>query len=256
MSRTLLSLCLCGAALATANILILQRPTCPVGRTESSAADKGASSTTTDIVSTAKGKPPQASKAAALSTASSEPPEAKRSQAERPAAKPPAPASKNADVTGSVKQPANTQKPAPPSQDQLAAVIDPPAKVEDEPEEWADVTLAARAHNAPSVSAPIVRYYRLGTRLKVVGRESGWIKVVDPTTSKEGWIYEKYLTPRKGRDQKSSQAESEMLNHPNIAASPQGGSDARQYRPRKSGWRWYRWRRSAVGFAINVYPGW
>jgi hypothetical protein len=42
MNRALLSLCLCGAALATANVLIMQRPTCPSGGTEVAATDKNA----------------------------------------------------------------------------------------------------------------------------------------------------------------------------------------------------------------------
>ena len=65
MNKALLSLCLFGAALATANILIMQRPTCSSAGTEVAVADKDASSPQTGAISTAKGKPAQAPKAAA-----------------------------------------------------------------------------------------------------------------------------------------------------------------------------------------------
>jgi hypothetical protein len=89
-------------------------------------------------------------------------------------------------------------------------------------------------------------FYRVGTRLKVIGREPGWIKVVDPSASKEGWIYEKYVTPKEGPDQKQAgllqqsqrQAAADMPNNMNVSP-PQPEPYARSYRPRH-GWRWYR----------------
>lgn len=237
MNNTLLSLCLFGAALATANILIMQRPTCPSAGKDVAVADKHASSPQTEAISTAKAKPAQAPKAAA---------------------KKPAPAPNDVQVTGSVKQTDKTQratdkKPASASRAQLAEIRAGPAKVGDEPAEWAEVTLAAKVHNAPSVSAPIVRHYRVGTKLRVIDRAPGWIKVVDPTTSKEGWIYEKYLSPIEDPDQeKSAQVESKMRDDSNVVAPAQSG--ARPYRLRKYGWR--RYPRPPVGFAIRVYPGW
>jgi Bacterial SH3 domain len=59
--------------------------------------------------------------------------------------------------------------------------------------EWVTVTLAARVHAQGSVSSAIVRIYRPGTNLQVVGREGGWLRVSDPTTQKGGWVLEKYL---------------------------------------------------------------
>ena len=64
MNKVSLPLCLFGAALATANILIMQRPTCSSAGAEIAAADKTTSSTQPEAVSTAKGKPAQAPKAA------------------------------------------------------------------------------------------------------------------------------------------------------------------------------------------------
>ena len=120
--------------------------------------------------------------------------QSERPQAPKPAvnmAKPPVPkaaaspsaAPRDVQVTGSVGRTPQTpgprgEKPASVSQVQLAEVTAGPAKAEGEPGEWAEVSLAAKVHNAPSVSSPTVRLYRVGTRLKVIGREHGWIKVV------------------------------------------------------------------------------
>ena len=54
MNKVSLPLCLFGAALATANILIMQRPTCSSAGAEVAAADKTTSSTQPEAVSTAK----------------------------------------------------------------------------------------------------------------------------------------------------------------------------------------------------------
>jgi hypothetical protein len=59
--------------------------------------------------------------------------------------------------------------------------------------ELAKVVLAAEMHSEGSVSAPMVRYYRPGTELQVVGQVDGWFQVSDPVTQERGWIFEKYL---------------------------------------------------------------
>jgi hypothetical protein len=169
------------------------------------------------------------------------------------------------DRTGSVDQ--KTRKPSEKSglvsQSELA---DQQVKVDDD-EHWAEVALAARVHSAASVSSPTVRYYRVGTRLKVIDRQSGWIKVIDPTTSAQGWIYEKYLMLKEGSDkkqiegpgqsQKSAQLGSKVPDDPNLVAPVQPGSYVRPYNPRKNGWRrHYRYVWPPAGLAIRVYPGW
>ncbi len=61
--------------------------------------------------------------------------------------------------------------------------------------QWVTTSLAAALHSGPSVSAPIVAYYPVGTVLRTAGQQSGWVKAVDPATSQQGWIYQIYLTP-------------------------------------------------------------
>jgi Bacterial SH3 domain len=255
MNRALLSLCVFGAGLATANILIMQRPTCPSRGVEAAAAYKERPSTkkVETVSAAATDKPTQALKAAATTPVPASKDEAAKAAHGMPSeaspqakhalkpANPSVQAPKDADTTGSVKETAkkpNGEK----------------TKIEDEPEQWAEVTLPAKVHNAPSVSSPTVRYYRVGTRLKVVGRESGWINIVDPTTSKEGWIYEKYLTPNEGPDQKKSAQAASNEPDDSVGAPPPPGPHARPYRPRKYGWKRYRY--PPVEFAIGVYRRW
>jgi hypothetical protein len=256
MNRAVLSLCLFGAALATANVLIMQRPTCPSGGAKVFAAYKETSPGAAAAPAQAtKTKPAQAPKDKVVNPAEGKPTKTLD-------AKPVAP--KDLDQTGSVNQTTQKQseKPALVSPTELG---DQQVKAGDD-EQWAEVVLAARAHSAASVSSPTVRHYRVGTRLKVIDRESSWIKVIDPTTSNQGWIYEKYLMLKEASDQKqvegpgqsqrSAQAESKMPDDPNLAAPPQPGSYVRPY-TRKQGWRRpYRFVWPPVGLAIRVYPGW
>lgn len=67
-----------------------------------------------------------------------------------------------------------------------------------QPVEWAKVILAARMHSESSISSSTARFYRPGTVLQVVGREDGWVELIDPTSRESGWVLEKYLGPADG----------------------------------------------------------
>src|SRR5262245_17013373 len=62
------------------------------------------------------------------------------------------------------------------------------------PEEmsWVVVIRFATVHSGPSVSAPTVRFYLVGTELQLIDHQYGWFEVLDPATSQRGWIYERY----------------------------------------------------------------
>jgi hypothetical protein len=270
MNRAVLSLCLFGTGLATANILIMQRPSCPSGGANVFAAYEATSPGTLSAApaQAAKAKPAQAPKDQAAAnpaegkpakTADAKPAEAKPatpSDAKPVAAKDLAP--KDLDQTGSVNQKTQERSEKP------IAKTDPgdrEVKVGGD-EQWAEVVLAANVHSAASVASPTVRHYRVGTRLKVIDRDSSWIKVVDPTTSNQGWIYEKYLMLKEGsvegpgQSQRTALAESQAPDGPDLAAPAQPGPNARPY-TRKQGWRRpYRFVLPPVGLAIRVYPGW
>ena len=58
---------------------------------------------------------------------------------------------------------------------------------------WVTVLLPARVHTGPSVDTPITQFYAVGTPLHARRYWNDWIEVVEPGTSKSGWIYRKYL---------------------------------------------------------------
>ena len=108
MNRAVLSLCVFGAALATANILIMQRPTC-TSETDVVAAFKE----TAPAIITAKGKPAQGAKSAekpqALKNKAADPANGKAAQTSQAATMKPAAPPKGVDRTGSVNH--KPQKP-------------------------------------------------------------------------------------------------------------------------------------------------
>jgi hypothetical protein len=57
---------------------------------------------------------------------------------------------------------------------------------------WFVVSRAARLHAGPSVSSPTVHLYPVGTELRSIDYQQGWFRVLDPATSRTGWIYERY----------------------------------------------------------------
>ena len=203
MNRLLLSLCLLGAALATANTLLLQRSACPAVDTEM---------------------------AALSSVRTIAPPKAHGSTLPRKATdKTLAVASQ--DITGALRS-NETTVPGP-----LDKVGSKPSKTGNQIAEWSEVSVAAKVHTEPSVEAPIVGYYHVGTKLRVLERQADWTKIVDPVTSKRGWIYGKYLIPRNG----PSQLQAEIRQPPTLSARQR---------------RWYGAQRPKFRIVFGVYPRW
>ena len=90
----------------------------------------------------------------------------------------------------------------------------------------ARVILAAKAHSEASVSSPITKFYPIGTELQIVGRESGWIELLDPATQERGFVFEKYLVAIDGPSpaRTLTQASAEPLP----AVAPKAASPAAQ----------------------------
>ena len=87
------------------------------------------------------------------------------------------------------------------SEDNQGAPLPPPGEnsepsappvPESEEANWVVVIRGATVHSGPSVSAPTVRFYSIGTELQLIDYQHGWFQVLDPVTSQRGWIYEKY----------------------------------------------------------------
>jgi hypothetical protein len=68
----------------------------------------------------------------------------------------------------------------------------PVPKGENEEANWVFVIRGATVHSGPSVSAPTVRLYSVGTELQLIDYQQGWFQVLDPVTAQREWIYEKY----------------------------------------------------------------
>jgi hypothetical protein len=58
---------------------------------------------------------------------------------------------------------------------------------------WVIVLLPARVHTGPSVDTPITDFYPIGTPLRATGYQRDWFEIIEPSSSKSGWIYRKYL---------------------------------------------------------------
>ena len=61
--------------------------------------------------------------------------------------------------------------------------------------EWVEVTDAVNMRTGPSSANPVLQVQLEGAQLRVASRDGKWIEVVDPNTSREGWVYEKFVKP-------------------------------------------------------------
>ena len=75
------------------------------------------------------------------------------------------------------------------------AIIEKPAAavLPETPSTWVIVLLPARVHTGPSVDTPISHFYPVGTPLRATRYQRDWFEIIEPSTSKTGWIYRKYL---------------------------------------------------------------
>lgn len=60
-------------------------------------------------------------------------------------------------------------------------------------EEWMEVKTPVNIRKAPSSTAGSDKVALTGTKLRVVGREGNWIRIADPDTAQEGYIYKRFL---------------------------------------------------------------
>jgi hypothetical protein len=98
------------------------------------------------------------------------------------------------------------------------------------PPESAKVTIAARAHSAPSISSPIVHFYSRGTPLQVLDRENGWVQVADRTSGESGWVLDQYLIETGGNGTQTVLETSKGLTEP-VVTKPMPSARKRVRRP-------------------------
>jgi len=63
---------------------------------------------------------------------------------------------------------------------------------------WGQLLRGAPVHSGPSVSSDILGYAAAGTEAQLLERNHGWVRMLDPATSREGWIYEEHITVKAG----------------------------------------------------------
>ena len=105
------------------------------------------------------------------------------------------------------------------------------SEADNEDMQWVKTSLAAKAHSGPSVSSPILTYYPLGTELRMTSRQNGWVQIIDPATSQQGWIYEIYLSPSEG----PGQGQDALPQQPQSPISEQPPTQAELDMPDESG---------------------
>jgi hypothetical protein len=54
---------------------------------------------------------------------------------------------------------------------------------------WVRPSAYVNLRKSPSASAAVIRVVAKGVKLRVSGRQRGWVQVTDPATSQSGWIY-------------------------------------------------------------------
>lgn len=58
---------------------------------------------------------------------------------------------------------------------------------------WGRLLRGAPVHSGPSVSSSRLGYATAGAEMRLLERNLGWVRIRDPATSREGWIYEEHI---------------------------------------------------------------
>ncbi|MDJ0513961.1 MAG: SH3 domain-containing protein [Methyloceanibacter sp.] len=117
--------------------------------------------------------------------------EGQRTQAVQDNSKPQRVASSRAAVTSNVRPQLlasnEEQKPGP-----LSMFVRAAAGLSAQ-EEWMEVARPVNVRKGPSSDAGSNKVALKGAKFRVVGREGNWVKVADPKTAQEGYIYKRFL---------------------------------------------------------------
>ena len=84
---------------------------------------------------------------------------------------------------------------------------------------WGELLRGAPVHSSPSVSSATLGYAAAGTEMQILERELGWVRVLDPATSREGWIYEEHVTAKESPNR--LQAEATARQEAALASEPE-----------------------------------
>jgi len=91
--------------------------------------------------------------------------------------------------------------------------------------EWIKIDQVVMVRSEPSVSSLGLRSYPAGSRAQVVGRENGWVQLLDPMIQERGWVYHAYLSSIDGPGAARPKAASEKPQV-QIASPPRTSTSA------------------------------
>ena len=100
---------------------------------------------------------------------------------------------------------------------------------------WGQLLRNAPVHSGPSVSSAVLGYAALGTEMQILKHELGWVQVLDPETSRQGWIYEKHVIGTESPDtgnRRAVLAQAALTNDESGASEPT--TSLKKQRPRKN----------------------
>lgn len=63
------------------------------------------------------------------------------------------------------------------------------------PAEWVEIVRPVDMHARPQQTSETVKVMEKGVKLRVTARDKNWVRVGDPATSTNGWIYSRFLKP-------------------------------------------------------------
>ena len=58
---------------------------------------------------------------------------------------------------------------------------------------WVEVVDSVNMRNGPSSRNSVIKVQRAGAKLRVASRDGEWVKVVEPKTGEQGWVYDEYV---------------------------------------------------------------
>jgi Bacterial SH3 domain len=112
-----------------------------------------------------------------------------------------------------------------PLSNDLASVNTAPPSDKEHP--WGQMLRGAAVHSGPDVTSAVHGYVAAGTEMQLLERELGWVKVLDPATARQGWIYEKHVVGKGGPEG----IEAALANDAELGASEK---PARSFKSQKS----------------------
>jgi hypothetical protein len=104
----------------------------------------------------------------------------------------------------------------------------------------------APVYGGPSTSSVLIGYAAPGSEIQLLERKSGWARVIDPVTSRQGWIHGEHITLTESLNlaaatPRSEDTANEALEEPKRSVK---GKKSRKKHAKK------RWRKS-LGFVLR-----